>query len=457
MMLPNAIMDRRTALRGIGSAVALPLLEAMLPRLAVAGTGTNAKKTMPVRFACVYVPNGKNMAEWTPKNEGPLTQLPYILNPLKSVKDDVLVLSGLTCDKARAHGDGPGDHARAMSAFLTGCQPRKTHGADIKAGISIDQFLAQGIGELTRFPSLEIGCEPSRSAGNCDSGYSCVYNSTVAWRTETTPVPKEVNPRLVFERLFGAGKGDEVAESRSRRERYRKSVLDLVRDDARQLQRGLGASDSRKLDEYLTAVREVEQRITKASAEANVQKPLPQGTKVPPQVVPRDYAEHLRLMNDLLVLAFQTDSTRVVTHVYANESSGRGYPFLGVPEGHHDLSHHQRDAKKLEKIKTINHFHVSMFAELLQKLKATKEGDQTLLDRCMIVYGSGNGDGNRHNHDDLPILLAGRGGGSFATGRHIRFPAETPLTNLFLNIVDAFDLNAKSFGDSTGRLNGLSA
>ncbi len=456
MMLPNATIDRRTVLRGLGTAVALPLLDAMLPRLAIAGTSA-ARKAGPLRFACVYVPNGKNMAEWTPKNVGKLTTLSPTLEPLKGVMDDILVLSGLTCDKARAHGDGPGDHARAMSAFLTGCQPRKTHGSDIKAGISIDQYLAQNVGDATKFPSLEIGCEPSRSAGNCDSGYSCVYNSTVSWRTATTPVPKEVNPRLVFDRLFGSGKPNEAAEARARRERYRKSVLDLVRDDAQQLQRGLGAADGRKLDEYLTAVRELEQRIARASAELAPQRALPSWAKAPPTGVPRDYAAHVRLMNDLLVLAYQTDSTRVATHVYANESSGRGYGFLGVPEGHHDLSHHQRDAKKLAKLKVINYFHVTMFAELLTKLKRTKEGDATLLDNCAIVYGSGNGDGNRHNHDDLPILLAGRGGGRIVAGRHVRYPNETPLTNLFLSITDAFGLNAKGFGDSTGRLPNLSA
>jgi hypothetical protein len=449
-MLPNHTIDRRTALRGLGTALALPFLDAMRPRLAVAGTG-GTPAALPLRFACVYVPNGKHMQDWTPSAEGPLERLPAILQPLSPVKDQVLVLTGLTCDKARPNGDGPGDHARAMSAFLTGAQPRKTHGADIKAGVSFDQYLARRIGEATRFPSLEIGCEPSRPAGNCDSGYSCVYNSTISWRADTTPVPKEINPRLVFERLFGNAKPGEAAESRARRERYRKSILDLVHDDAKALQSNLGAADHRKLDEYLSSIREIERRIERAAQEANTPRSAPAGADPPKPGVPKDYVQHLRLMNDLLVLAFQSDSTRVITHVYANESSGRGYPWIGVPEGHHDLSHHGRDPKKQDKIRRINEFHVSMFADMLGKLEAIKEGEGTLLDRCLIVYGSGNSDGNAHNHDNLPILLAGRGAG-VPSGRHIRYPKETPLTNLFVTIAEKMGAPTARYGDSTGSL-----
>src|SRR5439155_21647328 len=264
----------------------LPLLDAMLPRLAVAGLAAG-KKDLPLRLGVVYVPNGVNMAEWTPKAQGPLTQLPWTLEPLAPVKDELLVLSGLTCDKARPPGDGPGDHARAMSAFLTGCQPRKTHGADIKVGISVDQYAAQRIGDATRFPSLELGCEPGRTAGNCDSGYSCAYSSTISWRTESTPVPKEVNPRLVFERLFGNGKPGEQDEARARRERNRKSILDLVRDDAKQLQGTLGAADNRKVDEYLTAVRELEVRIAKAAQDQATPKPVPSDYPLPPAGMPK--------------------------------------------------------------------------------------------------------------------------------------------------------------------------
>jgi Protein of unknown function (DUF1552) len=451
MMLPNHRLSRRTVLKGLGTAVALPLLDAMLPRLAVAGLST-AKKDLPVRLGVVYVPNGVNMVDWTPAGEGPLTKLPYILEPLAPVKDDLLVISGLTCDKARSHGDGPGDHARAMSAFLTGSQPRKTYGADIKAGVSFDQFLAQRIGEATKFPSLELGCESARGVGNCDSGYSCAYSSTVSWRTETTPVPKEINPALVFDRLFGTGKADDLV-ARQRRREYRQSILDMVRDDARSLEGSLGAADNRKLDEYLSAVRELEVRIAKARSTADKPGPRPDYPH-PPAGVPKDYAEHVKLMGDLLVLAFQTDTTRVGTLVYANEGSTRPYPFLGVPEGHHDLSHHQRDSKKLEKIRTINRFHMASFAAMMEKLKGIKEGDGTLLDRCLFVYGSGNSDGNRHNHDDLPILVVGKGGGAVKGGRHLLFPRDrdTPLCNLYLSMAERFGVDVAHFGDSTGKL-----
>jgi hypothetical protein len=456
MMLPNETISRRTVLKGLGTAVALPLLDAMLPRLAVAGAAETANKELPLRLAVVYVPNGVNMAEWRPAAEGPLKSLPSILEPLAPVKDQVLVLSGLTCDKARAHGDGPGDHARAMSAFLTGSQPRKTAGADIRAGMSFDQFLAQQIGEATRFPSLELGCEGGRGVGNCDSGYSCAYSSTVSWRTESTPIPKEINPSFVFDRLFGSGKADDSTAARAKRRDYRQSVLDLVRDDARQLEGSLGAADNRKLDEYLTAVRELEVRIAKARQTADQPRVKPDYPH-PPAGVPKDYGEHVRLMGDLMTLAFQTDMTRVATLVYANEGSTRPYPFIGVPEGHHDLSHHQRDPKKLEKIRQINRFHMNAFAEMLKKMKSIKEGEGTLLDRSLVIYGSGNSDGNKHNHDDLPILLAGSGGGTVQGGRHIVYPRDrdTPLCNLYLALAQRFGIEARRFGDSTGKLTGL--
>jgi hypothetical protein len=451
MILPNQTIDRRTALKGLGTALALPLLDAMLPRLAVAGLAGGPK--LPVRLGVAYVPNGVKMDDWTPAAEGANFALPHILEPLAPVKDDLLVLSGLTCDKARANGDGPGDHARAMSAFLTGCQPRKTYGADIKAGVSMDQYVARQVGDATKFPSLEIGCEPGRQAGNCDSGYSCAYRSTISWRSDRTPVPKEVNPKLVFERLFGNGPAGETAEARAKRERYRKSVLDLVRDDAKRLQGTVGTADNRKLDEYLTAVRELEVRIARAQAEAA--KPVQMPDYPTPPGVPADIGEHLRLMSDLMVLAYQTDLTRVVTFAFTNEGSNRPYPQIGAPEGHHNLSHHQRDPKKLEKIRNINRFHMEAFARMLTKLKAIREGDGTLLDNCMILYGSGNGDGNRHNHDDLPVLLVGRGGGTVRTGRHVRHPQDTPLTNLYLSMMERMGVQANRFGDSTGKLSGL--
>jgi Protein of unknown function (DUF1552) len=440
------LISRRTVLRGLGAAVALPWLEAMGPLTAWAAS-TAPAKAAPNRMAFLYVPNGKNMADWTPKVEGAAFELPAILEPLKPVKDELLVLTGLTADKARAHGDGGGDHARALAAFLTGCQPRKTDGTDIRAGISVDQVVAGRIGHQTRLASLEIGCEQGAMAGNCDSGYSCVYSSTISWRSATQPLPKGVNPKLVFERLFGNGPD----AGRAQRDRNRKSILDFVKEDSADLKGRLGANDRRKLDEYFAAIRDVEQRIDRASKLPEVKAP----DYPAPKGVPGSYEAHLRLMADLLVLAFQADVTRVCTFVFANEGSNRPYPFIGVPEGHHDLSHHGNDPKKKAKIRDINRFHVKQLAYLLQKLKSIPEGDGTLLDHCMIAYGSGNSDGNAHNHDDLPVLLAGKGCGTLRTGRHVRYPKETPLNNLWVSMLDRMSIKQTALGDSTGSLRGL--
>jgi hypothetical protein len=442
-------ISRRTALKGVGALVALPFLEAMLPRAVGLGTTASVSKS-PLRMAFLYVPNGMNMREWTPGEEGELGELPYTLEPLKPFQHDFMVLSGLTLDKARPNGDGPGDHARAMSVFLTGRQPRKTHGADIKVGVSVDQYAAEQVGKATRFASLEVGCEGGKNAGNCDSGYSCAYSSNLAWRTESTPVSKEIDPRLVFERLFAVpgARGD---EEQSRRERNNKSILDFVAEDANSLKAKLGAADNRKLDEYLTGVREIERRIQKAQPVVEVG----QSKMARPTGIPQDYKEHLRLMDDILALAFQADLTRIATFVFANDGSNRSYRPIDVPEGHHDLSHHGGDKTKLEKIRTINRFHVEQLAYFLERLKSVPEGDGTLLDNSMIVYGGGIGDGNRHNHDNLPILLAGKGGGTLKPGRHVRYPKETPLMNLYLSMLDRMGAPAESFGDSTGRLKGL--
>src|SRR5262249_1647072 len=356
----------------------------------------------------------------------------------------------------RPNGDGPGDHARAMAAFLTGCQPRKTSGANIRAGVSVDQAVAARVGARTRFPSLEIGCEGGRQAGNCDSGYSCAYSSNVSWRTESTPQVKEIDPRQVFDRLFGSDNLKEAAAARARRNLYRKSILDLVGEGGAGLKKDLGAADQRKLDEYPSGVREIDLRIARAAQEQKKETPAPKVTASRPGGVPKEYREHIRLLTDLLVLAFQGDVTRIATFVYANEGSNRPYPFIEVRDGHHDLSHHGGNKEKLEKIRKINQFHLEQFAYLLGRLKGVKEsGGKTLLDQCMMVYGSGNGDGNRHNHDELPILLAGHGGGTFHPGRHVRFRRETPLTNLYLSMLDNVGVNVPSFGDSTGRLKDL--
>lgn len=447
-MVKTRTISRRTLLKGLGVSIALPWLEAMSPVRA----STTSRTVPPKRLAFVYVPNGINMREWTPAREGSDFTLPSILEPLAPFRNELLVLTGLTCDKARPNGDGPGDHARAMAAFLTGCQPRKTQGADIRAGISVDQLAAQRLGNATRFPSLEIGCEGGRMAGNCDSGYSCAYSSNLSWRSPTTPNPKETNPRAVFDRLFSSPVQTEADQNRARRERYNQSILDFVAEDVRGLMNRLGANDQHRLDEYLTAIREVERRIGQSAGPAA---PTAQEMRRPTGV-PRDYREHMRLLGDLLALAFQADLTRIATFVFANEGSNRNYRIIDISDGHHDLSHHGRNPDKLEKLRRINRFHMEQFAYLLHRLKQVREADgSTLLDNCMIMYGSGNSDGNRHNHDDLPIVLVGKGGGTLRCNRHLRYPRNTPLCNLYVELLDRMGCPGERFGDSTGRLNNL--
>ncbi len=444
-------LPRRTFLKGLGTALALPMLEAMAPPVRLLASATDKTKVFPKRMAFVYVPNGANMVDWTPKAVGKEFALPYILEPLKPFQQDLLVMSGLAQDQARPHGDDAGDHARASATFLTGCHPRKTPGADIKAGISVDQIAAKTIGRQTRLASLELGCDRGQQAGNCDSGYSCAYSYNISWRTESTPMPPEVSPRLVFERLFSTGTADETAESRALRERYQKSILDFVMEDANRLKANLGYTDRHKLDEYLTDIREMEQRIEGAKHFAAAQPDF----KLPKDI-PQDFEQHARLMFDLLTLAFQTDTTRVSTFMIAHDGSDRSYPGAGVHEGHHTLSHHDGDEAKKQKIARINHFHATQFAYFLDKLKSIQEGERTLLDNCMIVYGSGISDGNAHNHNNLPVLVAGRGGGTIQTGRHIRFDKETPLNNLYVSMLDRMGAPAEKVGDSTGKLVELS-
>ena len=444
MSRSSSLISRRTILRGTGTALSLPWLEAMGPQVSWAENAAPGS-VAPNRIAFLYVPNGKNMADWTPQQEGENFDLPPILEPLSALKDRIMVLSGLAADKARPHGDGGGDHARALSAFLTGTQAFKTDGTNIRAGISVDQAAAARIGEQTRLSSLEIGCEAGAMAGNCDSGYSCVYSSTMSWRSSTQPLPKEVNPKLVFERLFASGQD----AGKARRDARRKSILDYVREDSKHLALQLTPTDNRKLDEYFSAIRDIEQRIERAEKLPPVKTPdypVPGG-------IPAEYETHIRLMCDLMVLAFQADVTRVSTFVLANEGSNRPYPFVDVPDGHHDLSHHGNDAAKHEKIKKINRFHIEQFAYLLGRLKSIPEGDGSLLDRCQIVYGSGIGDGNAHNHDNLPVLLAGRGSGTLTPGRHIKYENGTPLNNLYLSLLERMGVPAEHMGDSTGKIN----
>jgi hypothetical protein len=444
--MSNSI-SRRTVLRGIGATLALPWLEAMLPAT-IAGDGA-AKN--PLRMAFIYVPNGAHMPDWTPSTTGTSFSLPPILQPLQPVKDHLLVLSGLTLDKARGHGDGGGDHARAMAAFLTGKHPNKTDGADLRAGISVDQLAAERVGKATRFASLEVGCEGGRAAGACDHGYSCAYQTNLSWRDPSVPAAKEIDPSQLFDRLFGPRFGSSQDAGAARRTRAERSILDFVSEDANRLRPRLGGNDRRKLDEYFVSVREVERRLARTEPVAEVgQSRFPR-----PAGVPADFREHARLLGDLLVLAFQADLTRIVTFVFGNDGSNRCYQEIGVPEGHHDLSHHGGDQVKQAKVRLINTLHVQMLAHLLLRLNSIPDGDGTLLDYCMILYGSGISDGDRHNHEDLPILLAGRANGTIKTGRHLSYPKETPVTNLYLSMLDRIGVEVNAFGDSTGRLRSL--
>lgn len=450
-------ISRRTVLRGLGTALALPFLESVTPAATVARAlgGGRPPGAPPVRMAFLFVPNGVRMSAWTPERVGTEFDLPDILAPLGNVKDDLLVLTGLTHDKGRANGDGPGDHARSASVFLTGAQPYKTSGAGIRSGISVDQVAAQAVGQATRFASLELGCEAGRNSGNCDSGYSCAYSNNISWASPSTPMAKEVDPRRVFDRLFAGDRKNEVAENRARRQRQKKSILDFVLDDSRELRGRLAESDRRKLDEYFTGVREIEKRLGRPGApDRFMEIAAPENLPEAPGAS-LDYETHLRLMADLMVLAFQADVTRVATCMFARAGSNRNYRPIGVPDGHHDLSHHQGREEKLAKIQKINRFHVSQFAYLLERLKTVPEGDGSLLDNCMIVYGSAISDGNRHNNEDLPVLLAGRGGGTIDPGRHVHYDYETPMCNLFLSMLDRVGVSVDLHGDSTGRLRHL--
>lgn len=447
-MISRKHLPRRTFLRGLGTAIALPALDAMMPAFASpAKVASNA----PLRMAFAYVPNGIIMKDWTPAAAGADFEFPRILQPLKQYKDQMLLLSGLTHNNGRALGDGPGDHARAAASFLTGVHPRKTFGADIKCGTSVDQVAAQAIGSKTRFASIELGCEDGRLVGNCDSGYSCAYSNSVSWRSETTPMPPEVNPRTVFERLFGSADPTETPAARAKRERYRKSILDFVSEDTAELQKALGPTDRRKLDEYLDGVREIEKRIERAESNAKEivpDMPVPEG-------VPAEFAEHVKLMFDLMTVAFQTDSTRVATFMIGREGSNRTYREIGVPDPHHGISHHRGDEALIEKLAQINRYHMEQFAYFIDKLANTPDGDGTLLDHSMITYGSGISDGNRHLHHDLPVLILGKANGSWKTGRHVQYGKDTPMANLFLAMLDRMGVRSETIGDSNGMLEHL--
>ena len=451
-MNPSKRLSRRAMLQGMGTAIALPFLDAMMPAFA-------ATAAAPTRMAFLYVPNGIVMDEWTPKGQaagvGALPEeLPRITRALAPYRNDYMMLSGLTSNGGRALGDGPGDHGRAGAAYLTGVHPKKTYGKDIHTGISMDQVAAQKLEGATRFASIELGCEEGVQGGNCDNGYSCAYSNSISWRAPSSPMPPEIRPRAVFERLFGSVDGERDPKRRARQELYQKSILDVVMEDARRLEGSLGGADRRKLDEYLHGIREIETRIQKMERE-NVR--VAPAVPAPSASVPTDFAQHARIMMDLLALAFQTDSTRVATLLLGIEQSPRSYGAeIGISDAHHGLTHHSGDPEKIEKVTKINCYHIQQFTYLLDKLKAVKEGDGTLLDHSMIAYGSGLADGNRHEHHNLPLILAGRGNGKLKPGRMVRYPDETPITNLYVAMLDRMGVPVESLGDSTGELGYLS-
>jgi hypothetical protein len=446
MIITGKHLRRRAFLRGVGAAIALPMLDAMSP--ALASPASKAATKAPVRLAFTYIPNGVTMKDWKPTGTGPDYSLSTILKPLERFRSDVMVLSGLDHNNANALGDGGGDHARAGACFLTGVHPKKTAGADIQAGISVDQIAAKALGSNTRVASLELGCEDSRTVGGCDSGYSCAYTNSISWRGPHTPMPPETNPRIVFERLFGDDDFTATPEERARRANLRKSILDVVNARTQRLVRDLGPSDRRKLDEYLTGVRELEQRIQLAEKDQRQFRPDIEK----PSGVPVSFADYIKLMFDLQVLAFQADLTRVTTLLYGREASVRTYGEIGVSDPHHPLSHHRNLPENVEKITKINIYHASLFAYFLEKLKATKDGEGSLLDHSIIVYGSAIADGNSHSHHDLPVLIGGRGDGQLKPGRHIEYPKGTPMTNLYLSLLARLNVSTEKLGDSTGQL-----
>lgn len=447
-----AAMNRRHFLRGLGACVALPAFVSLTPaRLLAAATAARLATTAtgaPLRTAFVFFPNGAIPSRWWP--EGGLTDfsLGSTLQPLESLRPQVQVLGGLDHANANPGNDGGGDHARGNSVFLTGVRINKS-ATDVRAGISIDQAIANEVGHLTRFPSIELSCDANRRASGCDSGYSCAYQYNIAWQSATTPMPPESNPRMVFERLFGAGAHGERAANAQQRMMSRRSVLDFVLDDARRMQRRLDRPDREKLDQYLTGIRDVERRIQKAERfgpNVDPAEPTPVG-------IPDSQAEYVELMYDMMLLAFKTDSTRVATFVLGHDGDNRSFSEIGIAEGHHDLSHHQNNAERIEKVAQIDRWYTEQFARFLQRMDATPDVDgHSLLHNSRIVYGSGNADGNRHTHENLPVLLAGGGGGLLTPGRYVRHGGQ-PMSNLFLGLAETAGVTTLDrFGDSTGVL-----
>jgi hypothetical protein len=446
MFISKVSLPRRTFLRGMGATLALPLLDAMVPALS-ALSATDAKPVRRLGF--VYLPNGVIQDKWVPSTVGAL-ELSPTLSPLAKVKDKLLVLSGLAQRQAESFGDGNGDHARGCASWLNGVHPKRTEGAGVQAGTTVDQIAASELGKFTRLPSLELALESQeRSLGSCDNGYACVYINTISWRTPTSPVPMEIHPRVVFDRLFGDGGS---AAQRLTQVRRTHSILDSVQQEAARLQKTLGAGDRTKVNEYLDAIREVEQRIARAE---NRTGDLALNLPDRPTDIPEEFPEHMRLMFDLQVLAFQADITRVSSLLIGREQSGRSFPEIGVVEPHHSVSHHRDDPAFIAKKAKIDAYHIQLYSYFLEKMAATPDGDGSLLDHSMILYGCGLGNPNLHEHTNLPVLLAGGGAGQLKTGRHVAYPADTPMTNLLVSLLDKAGVRTDVLGDATGPLEHL--
>lgn len=449
-------MARRTFLRGIGTAVALPWLESLLPGGWISHTAaaTGEIASPPRRTAFLFIPNGVHMPDWSITEVEGQRQFSSSLKPLEKVFEDVLLVRGLSHRNAKALGDGPGDHARSSACFLTGAHPYKTAGADIRSGLSIDQVLANSSAGETLIPSLQLGTEGGRQSGNCDSGYSCAYSSNISWAQPDRPIPHEIQPRRVFERLFLKGPAGETAAARQIRIHRRSSILDFVREDAAGIQRSLGHADRGRFDEFLSGIRDLERRIDRLE-ELDALEKQEQGLTQFEDLSPTNYQEHVRLMNELMLLAFRLDLTRVITFMWSNEGTNRTHPHLDIGEGHHILTHHKGNEEQINRVRKINHWQVSEFARLVERMKEIREGEQSLLESTTLVFGSAISDGNRHNHDDLPVIIAGQGGGLIETGRVLKTPNRTPMCNLFLSLAQAEGQKIAQFGDSKGVLPGL--
>jgi hypothetical protein len=439
MFISKIALDRRSFLRGVGATLALPLLDAMSPAFAA------TRKAVP-RLSFMYTPNGANMAQWTPAGSGKGFTFSPTLKSLEPFRERVNVLSGLALHSADRMNDGAGDHSRATGAFLSGCHAKRTQGADLFLGITADQIAAKSLGKDNLLPSLELGIDDRKVSPLCDEGYTCTYSNTLSWSSATTPLPVENDPRLVFERLFGEG-GD--AKQRGIRLRENRSILDSVTGEMKQLQASLGTPDRQRVDQYFDAIRQVELRLQRVEAQ-NSESPTFVTGMSRPLGAPEKFEDHIRLMFDLQVLAFQSDITRITTLMFAGERSGRSYPQAGVPDSHHSVSHHDNNPEKLAKVARIDTFHVQQLAYFLGKLHDTPDGDGTLLDNSMLMYGAGISNGNVHDHSPLPVLLCGGGAGKLEGGRHIAYKNEPPLSNVLRSVLDQVDVHIDRLGESTG-------